>query len=157
MEFYPECVEGVVRYAAQETGVPIYVTENGIATNDDTRRIEYYRRALAGLKRAIDDGVDVRGYVTRSLLDNWEWMFGFEPNSASSLSIARRKSAPSSPAPRISATLPAAIRSDGAPRLQQHSPQNNARDGEIDDQPRHIDECCHERRRRARRVQPAPS
>jgi beta-glucosidase len=79
MEFYPECVEGVVRYAAKETGVPIYVTENGIATTDDTRRIEYYRRALAGLKRAIDDGIDVRGYVTWSLLDNWEWMFGFEP------------------------------------------------------------------------------
>jgi beta-glucosidase len=79
MGFYPECVEGVVRYAAQETGVPIYVTENGIATNDDARRIEYCRRALAGLKRAIDDGADVRGYVTWSLLDNWEWMFGFEP------------------------------------------------------------------------------
>jgi len=79
MEFYPECVEGVSRYAAKETGVPIYVTENGIATNDDTRRIEYYRRALAGLKRAIDDGVDVRGYVTWSLLDNWEWMMGYKP------------------------------------------------------------------------------
>ena len=79
MEFYPECVEGVVRYAAKETHVPIYVTENGIATTDDTRRIEYYRRALVSLKRAIDDGIDVRGYITWSLLDNWEWMFGFEP------------------------------------------------------------------------------
>jgi beta-glucosidase len=79
MEFYPECVEGVVRYAAKESGVPIYVTENGIATNDDTRRIEYYRRALLGLKRAIEHGVDVRGYFTWSLLDNWEWMQGFEP------------------------------------------------------------------------------
>ena len=78
-EFYPECVEDVVRYAAKETGVPLYVTENGISTTDDSRRIEYYRRALAGLKRAIDDGVDVRGYITWSLLDNWEWMFGFEP------------------------------------------------------------------------------
>jgi beta-glucosidase len=78
-EFYPECVEGVVRYAAKETDVPIFVTENGIATTDDARRIEYYRRALAGLKRAIDDGVDVRGYITWSLLDNFEWMSGFEP------------------------------------------------------------------------------
>lgn len=78
-EFYPECVEGAVRYAAKETGVPIIVTENGIATTDDTRRVEYYRRALAGLKRAIDDGVDVRGYMTWSLLDNFEWMSGFEP------------------------------------------------------------------------------
>jgi beta-glucosidase len=78
-EFYPECVEHVVRFAAKETGVPIYVTENGIATDDDTRRVEYYRRALAGLKRAIDDGVDVRGYVAWSLIDNFEWMSGYAP------------------------------------------------------------------------------
>jgi len=78
-EYYPECVEHVVRYASKETGVPIIVTENGIATTDDTRRIEYFQRALAGLKRAIDDGVDVRGYVNWSLLDNFEWMSGFEP------------------------------------------------------------------------------
>ena len=78
-EFYPECVEHVVRYASKETGVPLFVTENGIATNDDTRRVEYFQRALAGLKRAIDDGVDVRGYLAWSLLDNFEWMSGFEP------------------------------------------------------------------------------
>ncbi|MGB6691578.1 MAG: family 1 glycosylhydrolase [Terracidiphilus sp.] len=79
MEFYPECVEHVVRYAAKETGVPIYVTENGIATADDTRRVEYHRQALSGLKRAIDDGVDVRGYIAWSLLDNFEWMSGYTP------------------------------------------------------------------------------
>ncbi len=79
MEFYPECVEHVVRYAAKETGVPIYVTENGIATQDDTRRVEYYKQALIGLKRAIDDGVDVRGYVAWSLMDNFEWMSGYTP------------------------------------------------------------------------------
>lgn len=79
MEYYPECVEHVVRYAAKETRVPIFVTENGIATEDDTRRVEYYRRALAGLKRAIDDGVDVRGYVAWSLMDNFEWQSGFTP------------------------------------------------------------------------------
>ncbi len=78
-EYYPECVEHVVRYASKETGVPIIVTENGVAATDDTRRIEYFQRALAGLKRAIDDGVDVRGYVNWSLLDNFEWMSGFEP------------------------------------------------------------------------------
>jgi beta-glucosidase len=78
-EFYPECVEHVVRYASKETGVPIIVTENGIATTDDSRRVEYLLRALTGLKRAIDDGVDVRGYVVWSLLDNFEWMSGFEP------------------------------------------------------------------------------
>jgi len=78
-EFYPECVEHVVRYASRETGVPLMVTENGIATTDDSRRVEYFERALTGLKRAIDDGVDVRGYVAWSLLDNFEWMSGFAP------------------------------------------------------------------------------
>jgi beta-glucosidase len=78
-EFYPECVEHVVRYASKATGVPIIVTENGIATIDDRRRVEYVQRALTGLKSAIDDGVDVRGYVAWSLLDNFEWMSGFEP------------------------------------------------------------------------------
>jgi beta-glucosidase len=78
-EYYPDCVEHVVRYAAKETGVPIFVTENGIATKDDARRVAYYLAALAGLKRAIDDGVDVRGYIAWSLLDNFEWMSGFEP------------------------------------------------------------------------------
>jgi beta-glucosidase len=79
MEFYPDCVEHVVRYAAKEARVPIIVTENGIGTEDDTRRVEYYRRAVAGLKQAIDDGVDVRGYLAWSLLDNFEWMSGFTP------------------------------------------------------------------------------
>jgi beta-glucosidase len=79
MEFYPECVEHVVRYASKATGVPILVTENGIATTDDTRRVEYVQRALAGLKRAIDDGVDARGYVAWSLMDNFEWMSGYGP------------------------------------------------------------------------------
>ena len=79
MEFYPQCVEHVVRYASKATGVPIIVTENGIATEDDTRRVAYVQRAVAGLKRAIDDGVDVRGYVAWSLMDNFEWMSGYTP------------------------------------------------------------------------------
>jgi beta-glucosidase len=78
-EYYPDCVEHVVRYASKEAGVPLIVTENGIATNDDTRRIAYIQQALTGLKRAIDDGVDVRGYIVWSLMDNFEWMSGFEP------------------------------------------------------------------------------
>jgi beta-glucosidase len=78
-EFYPESLEHTVRFAAKESGVPVIVTENGIATEDDTRRVEYIRRALAGLKRCIDDGVVVRGYTHWSLLDNFEWIFGYTP------------------------------------------------------------------------------
>ncbi len=79
MEFYPECVEHVVRYASAQAKVPILVTENGVATEDDSRRVEYYQRAVAGLKRAIDDRVDVRGYIAWSLMDNFEWMSGYGP------------------------------------------------------------------------------
>jgi len=78
-EFYPEALEHTVRFAAKETGVPVIVTENGIATEDDSRRMEYIHRSLAGLKRCIDDGVDVRGYIHWSLLDNFEWIFGYRP------------------------------------------------------------------------------
>ena len=78
-EFYPESLEHTVRFASKETGVPVIVTENGVGTENDARRVEYIQRALAGLKRCLDDGIDVRGYVHWSLLDNFEWIFGFGP------------------------------------------------------------------------------
>jgi beta-glucosidase len=73
MEFYPEALEATVRWAAKATGRPVIVTENGVAVTDDRRRIAYMDRALAGLGRAIADGVDVRGYIHWALLDNFEW------------------------------------------------------------------------------------
>jgi len=78
-EFYPEALEHTIRYASKQTGVPVIVTENGIATENDLRRAEYIQRALAGLKRCLDDGVDVRGYIHWSLIDNFEWNSGFTP------------------------------------------------------------------------------
>ncbi len=79
MEFYPEALEHAVRLAAKATGVPVIVTENGVATADDTRRVEYIRRAVAGVERCRKDGVDVRGYIHWSLFDNFEWVFGYGP------------------------------------------------------------------------------
>lgn len=49
------------------------VTENGIATADDNQRIRYTSEALQGLQHAMVDGIDVRGYLHWSLLDNFEW------------------------------------------------------------------------------------
>ncbi|PRX99760.1 glycoside hydrolase family 1 protein [Allonocardiopsis opalescens] len=54
-------------------GTPLMVTENGIATDDDERRIAYTREALGHLLDAVDEGVDVRGYLHWSLVDNFEW------------------------------------------------------------------------------------
>ncbi len=53
--------------------IPLLVTENGIATSDDERRIAYTSGALQGLETAIADGVQVLGYLHWSLLDNYEW------------------------------------------------------------------------------------
>ncbi|HWC37038.1 MAG TPA: family 1 glycosylhydrolase, partial [Acidimicrobiales bacterium] len=60
-------------------GVPLLVTENGISTDDDDRRVEYVRRALGGVRRCLDDGIDVRGYTYWSALDNFEWTLGYGP------------------------------------------------------------------------------
>ncbi len=78
-EFWPEALGETIRYAAAQAKVPVYVTENGIATEDDTRRIEYTRRALASVRKCLDDKVDVRGYIHWSLIDNFEWNSGFKP------------------------------------------------------------------------------
>ena len=78
-EFWPEALEQTIRYAASRAQVPVYVTENGVATEDDTRRVEYIKRALAGVRACLVDRIDVRGYFHWSLLDNFEWNFGYRP------------------------------------------------------------------------------
>jgi beta-glucosidase len=73
-EYYPQALEDAVRTTAADVpGVPIVVTENGIATADDEQRRAYTALALEGLLRAVGDGIDVRGYLHWSLLDNYEW------------------------------------------------------------------------------------
>lgn len=76
-EFYPQALGHTVRFAAARTGKPIYVTENGIATDEDSRRIAYIDGALAALSEAKKDGIDIRGYFHWSLLDNFEWTAGY--------------------------------------------------------------------------------
>ncbi|SFS15796.1 beta-glucosidase [Microbacterium sp. cf046] len=72
-EYYPSAVGEGIRNAWARAGVPVYVTENGIATADDDRRIDYTRGALEAVASCIDDGIDVRGYLHWSALDNYEW------------------------------------------------------------------------------------
>jgi beta-glucosidase len=74
-EIYPEALGEAVRHTARVVGphVPILVTENGIATSDDSLRVTYTTGALAGLAAAMRDGIDVRGYLHWSALDNYEW------------------------------------------------------------------------------------
>ncbi len=72
-EYFPGALEHGIRRSWERNGRPIFVTENGIATADDERRIAYTRGALEGVESALRDGIDVRGYLHWSLLDNYEW------------------------------------------------------------------------------------
>ena len=76
-EFYPEALANVIRAVAKDFKGDIIVTENGIASSDDSRRVEFIRRALAGVESCIADGIPVKGYCHWSLLDNFEWQKGF--------------------------------------------------------------------------------
>jgi beta-glucosidase len=72
--YRPDALGIAIRHTRDVVGdVPIVVTENGIATRDDPRRIAYTTDALHHLLDAIDDGIDVQGYLHWSLLDNFEW------------------------------------------------------------------------------------
>lgn len=64
---------------AKRYGVPVYVTENGLADADDSRRADFIRSHLRAVEAAQRQGVDVRGYFHWSLLDNFEWADGFAP------------------------------------------------------------------------------
>ena len=76
-EFYPEGVGHVAARVAKQTGKPVLITENEIATDDDTRRVEFIRWALKGVEESIREGTSVIGYLHWSLLDNFEWQEGF--------------------------------------------------------------------------------
>ncbi|MFJ9180335.1 GH1 family beta-glucosidase [Streptomyces sp. NPDC102360] len=79
--------ELITRYSRETGGLPLYVTENGAAYPDkpdadgrvhDPERIAYLHGHLAAVRRAIADGADVRGYYLWSLMDNFEWAYGYE-------------------------------------------------------------------------------
>ena len=76
-EFYPEALEHVIRRVAEDFKGDLIVTENGVAVSDDTRRVEFIRRALAGVKNCVNDGIPVKGYCYWSLMDNFEWQKGY--------------------------------------------------------------------------------
>ncbi len=82
----PHALGDMVRWLTREYDRPrLVITENGVNDDtplldgvcDDQLRIELLRGFLAGLHGAIEDGADVRGYYLWSLLDNFEWAFGY--------------------------------------------------------------------------------
>jgi beta-glucosidase len=75
---HPEGLRRMLRRAA-DAGLPLYVTENGIATEDDRERIAYLDGHLRAVARARAEGIDVRGYIHWSAFDNFEWSEGYRP------------------------------------------------------------------------------
>ncbi|TDE85607.1 GH1 family beta-glucosidase [Deinococcus sp. S9] len=87
-EIYPQgLTDLLLRLQADYPSLPpILITENGAAFTDrledgrvhDPERVRYLQTHLAALRRALDAGVDVRGYFAWSLMDNFEWAYGYE-------------------------------------------------------------------------------
>lgn len=82
----PEALYWGPKFLYERYKKPIYITENGISCHDrvsldgkvhDPSRIDFLERYLAALKSAASDGVDIRGYFQWSLMDNFEWNFGY--------------------------------------------------------------------------------
>ncbi len=77
-EVHPHGFDKVLREAAS-TGLPVIVTENGIATRDDRRRTDFLREHVFVLAHRRAAGTRIDGYFYWSLLDNFEWLEGFRP------------------------------------------------------------------------------
>jgi beta-glucosidase len=77
VERYPEGMESILAYLSRKFRLPIYITEHGSASQDEQFRERDLRQNLAALHRSMQAGVDVRGFFYWSLLDNFEWQFGY--------------------------------------------------------------------------------
>ncbi|MGV2982800.1 family 1 glycosylhydrolase [Microbacterium sp. AGC85] len=75
----PDSLRGAVEYAFSVARVPILVSEHGVGTPDDEIRAAFIEPSLAGLAEAMRNGVPVLGYCHWTLMDNFEWIFGYEP------------------------------------------------------------------------------
>jgi beta-glucosidase len=76
-EYWPWALEATLGRAWALTGRPLIVTETGVATDDDARRVHYIDEAVAGMRAARAAGADVRGFLYWSALDNYEWNHGY--------------------------------------------------------------------------------
>jgi beta-glucosidase len=77
VERYPEGMTKILGYLHRKFDLPIYITEHGAASNDEAFRERDLRENLTALHGAIAEGVDVRGFFYWSLMDNFEWQFGY--------------------------------------------------------------------------------
>lgn len=79
-EIDPEGFYSVLMTVHNRYNQPILVTENGIGTQSEQKKIRYFREHISQLRRAMNDGVDVIGYFPWTLIDNYEWAEGYGAN-----------------------------------------------------------------------------
>jgi beta-glucosidase len=77
VERYPEGLEKILGYLRRKFRIPIYITEHGAASDNEPFRALDLRQNLESLHRAMGNGADVRGFFYWSLMDNFEWQFGY--------------------------------------------------------------------------------
>lgn len=84
--FHPSALRWGPVFAYERYGLPVVITENGAATHDwksgggdihDPQRIDFFAGYLSELRRAMQDGVPVKGYFAWSFMDNFEWAEGY--------------------------------------------------------------------------------
>ncbi len=75
----PDSLRGAVEYVYSVAHVPVLVSEHGVSTADDSIRAAFIAPSLEGLAAAMADGVPVLGYCHWTLMDNFEWIFGYGP------------------------------------------------------------------------------
>ena len=80
-EIYPQGMYELIMQLKNKYGKPIFVTENGIADKDDKYRAPYIVAHIQQIKRAIDEGANVIGYLHWSLTDNYEWQESYRPEA----------------------------------------------------------------------------
>ena len=87
-EVYPEGIYNIIKqFASYSNCPPIIITENGAAFSDtvegnavhDHQRVAFYKAYLEQVRKAINEGIDIRGYFCWSMMDNFEWAEGYDP------------------------------------------------------------------------------
>ena len=87
MPIRPECIYYLTKFAWERYHLPVLITENGFSNIDfvmmdekvhDPQRIDYIHRYLLALEKAVEEGIPVEGYLYWSIMDNFEWLKGYD-------------------------------------------------------------------------------
>jgi beta-glucosidase len=120
-EIEPEGLYRVIREVGDRYQKPMFVSENGIGTKNEQKKIKYLRDHINQVRRASGEGYDMRGYFAWTLVDNFEWTEGFEPKFGLSYMDPKTQTRILQPSARFYANviknqrLHPSVRSSGAP------------------------------------------